>query len=146
MEVSGQLHAPAALPLGRAPGTHWIRGWVGPRTVLNAVVKRKIPSPRRESNPRTLIVQPVAQRYTDWAITAPKNYVFLMLYLGYVNLYLNYNTLFNSWAACWIRDQRAIVWNHGRVISLIMFYCLQSQTQFLLLLLLLLYSFGELIT
>jgi hypothetical protein len=34
------------------------------------VVKRKIPSPRRESNPRTPIVQPVAQRYTDWAITA----------------------------------------------------------------------------
>jgi hypothetical protein len=34
------------------------------------MVKRKIPSPRRESNPRTRIVQPVAQRYTDWAITA----------------------------------------------------------------------------
>jgi hypothetical protein len=28
--VSDQLHAPAALPPGeRAPGTHWIRGWVG---------------------------------------------------------------------------------------------------------------------
>jgi hypothetical protein len=36
----------------------------GPRAVLDAVVKRKIPSPRRESNPRTPIVQPVAQRYT----------------------------------------------------------------------------------
>jgi hypothetical protein len=34
------------------------------------VVKRKIPSPRRESNPRKPIVQPVAQHYTDWAITA----------------------------------------------------------------------------
>jgi hypothetical protein len=34
------------------------------------VMKRKIPSPRRESNPRTPIVQPVAQTYTDWAITA----------------------------------------------------------------------------
>jgi hypothetical protein len=39
---------------------------VGPRAVLDAVVKRKIPSPRRESKPRTPIVQPVAQRYTDW--------------------------------------------------------------------------------
>jgi hypothetical protein len=29
---------------------------MGPRAVLNAVVKRKIPSPRRESNPRTPIV------------------------------------------------------------------------------------------
>jgi hypothetical protein len=53
----------------RVAGTHWIGGWVGPRAVLDAVVKRKIPSHRRESNPRTPIVQPVAQRYTDWAIT-----------------------------------------------------------------------------
>jgi hypothetical protein len=57
-------------PKETAPGTHWIGGWVGPRAVLNSVVKRKIPSPRRESNPKTPIVQPVAQRYTDWAITA----------------------------------------------------------------------------
>jgi hypothetical protein len=36
-------------------------------------VKRKIPSPNpQESNPRTPIVQTVAQRYTDWAITALK--------------------------------------------------------------------------
>jgi hypothetical protein len=43
---------------------------VGPRAVLDAVVKRKIPNPRRKSNPRTPIVQLVAQRYTDWAISA----------------------------------------------------------------------------
>jgi hypothetical protein len=66
MEVSGQLHAPAALsPREGVPGTHWIGGWVGPRAVLDAVVKRKIPSPCRESNPRTPIVQPIAQSYTD---------------------------------------------------------------------------------
>jgi hypothetical protein len=58
-------------PKERAPGTHWIWGRVNPRAVLDAVVKRKIPSPRRESNPSTPIVQPVAQRYTNWAITAP---------------------------------------------------------------------------
>jgi hypothetical protein len=57
-------------PRERAPCTHWIGDWVGPRAVLDAVVKRKIPSPRRETNPRTPIVQPVAQRYTNWAITA----------------------------------------------------------------------------
>jgi hypothetical protein len=67
MEVSGQIHAPAALPPGKEP---WIGGWVSPRAVMDAVVKRKIPSPRRESNPRTPIFQPVAQRYTDWAIMA----------------------------------------------------------------------------
>jgi hypothetical protein len=43
---------------------------VGLRIVLNAVVKRKIPSLRRESNPRIPIVQPVAQRYIDRAITS----------------------------------------------------------------------------
>jgi hypothetical protein len=32
-------------PRERAPGTHWIGGWVGPRADLDAVVKRKIPSP-----------------------------------------------------------------------------------------------------
>jgi hypothetical protein len=34
------------------------------RAGLDAVVKRKIPNPRRESN-RTSIVQPVTQRYTN---------------------------------------------------------------------------------
>jgi hypothetical protein len=57
-------------PREKVPGAHWIGGWVGPRAVLNAVVKRKIPSPRRESNPRTSIIQTVAQRYTDCAIMA----------------------------------------------------------------------------
>jgi hypothetical protein len=33
-------------PRERAPGTNWIGGWVGPRAVLDAMVKRKIPSPR----------------------------------------------------------------------------------------------------
>jgi hypothetical protein len=37
-------------PGERAPGTHWIGGWVGPRAILDAVVKRKIPSPCRDSN------------------------------------------------------------------------------------------------
>jgi hypothetical protein len=43
MEVSGQLHAPAALSTReRAPGTHWIRDWVNPGADLEAVDKRKI--------------------------------------------------------------------------------------------------------
>jgi hypothetical protein len=36
-----------------------------PRAVLEAVVKRKIPSPGQESKPRTPIVKVVVQRYTD---------------------------------------------------------------------------------
>jgi hypothetical protein len=47
-------------PRERAPGTHWIAGWVGPRTGLDTVSKRKIP--------RTPIIQPVVSCYTDWAI------------------------------------------------------------------------------
>jgi hypothetical protein len=35
------------------------------RAVLDSVVKREIPSPRRESNPRIPIVQPVAQLEAD---------------------------------------------------------------------------------
>jgi hypothetical protein len=55
MEVKGQLHAPAALPpLETRLG--------GPTAVLDAVVKRKIPSPCRDSN--IPIIQSVAQRCT----------------------------------------------------------------------------------
>jgi hypothetical protein len=57
-------------PKERTPDTHWIGGWVGPRAVLEVVVKWKIPSPSRKSNPITPIFQSVAQPYTDWAITA----------------------------------------------------------------------------
>jgi len=48
-------------PRERAPGTQFIGGWVGPGAVLDAVVKRKIPIPRRELNYITLITQ----HYTD---------------------------------------------------------------------------------
>jgi hypothetical protein len=51
-------------PKKTASGTHWTGGWVGPRAVLDALVKRKITSP-----PRTPI-QLLAQRYNDWAIMA----------------------------------------------------------------------------
>jgi hypothetical protein len=46
-------------PQGESPWCPLNKRLGGPRAVLDAVVKRKIPSPRRESNPRTPIVQPV---------------------------------------------------------------------------------------
>jgi len=62
MEVSGQLHAAAALPPGKEPhGTHCIGGGVGRRAGLDAVVKRKIPSLCRDWEPP--VIQPVAQSY-----------------------------------------------------------------------------------
>jgi hypothetical protein len=40
MEMSGQLHAPAALNPGiESPDTYWIRGWMGPRDGLDYVEK-----------------------------------------------------------------------------------------------------------
>jgi hypothetical protein len=40
MEVSGLLHAPAALPWGKIPGTHWIEVWLDPRAGLDDVKER----------------------------------------------------------------------------------------------------------
>jgi hypothetical protein len=54
----------------RAPRTNWIGGWAGPGAILDTVVKRKIPSPRRELRPTTLVVQHVGSRYTNRAIVA----------------------------------------------------------------------------
>jgi hypothetical protein len=54
MEVTDQFHAPGRFtPRERVPDTYWIGGWVGSRAVLAAVVKRRIPSFFRESNPRS---------------------------------------------------------------------------------------------
>jgi hypothetical protein len=52
-------------PGERAPGTHWIGGWVGSKASLDAVGKRKIHIPHQKSSLRILIIQPVASRYTD---------------------------------------------------------------------------------
>jgi hypothetical protein len=65
MEVWSASHSGLFTPSERAPGTYWVGSWVDRRAVPDALVKRKIPSLSRKSNPRTSIVQPVAQRYTD---------------------------------------------------------------------------------
>jgi hypothetical protein len=49
------------IPRERAPGTHWIVGWVGSRANLDAVVTEKFPAP---AETRTPTIQPVAKRYT----------------------------------------------------------------------------------
>jgi hypothetical protein len=73
MEVSGQLHAPAALPAGKEPlvPTGYEDGWAS-EPFWKRWCRKKFPAPAKESSPNTPIVQPVAQRYTDWAITALK--------------------------------------------------------------------------
>jgi hypothetical protein len=63
-------HPDRVTPGERATGTHWIGGWVGPRAGLDKVEKRKF-LPVLESNSDPSVIQPVASRYTDWAIPAP---------------------------------------------------------------------------
>jgi hypothetical protein len=49
--VNGKLVAPMVLPPAKeAPDTNWIRGWVGPRTGLDAMEKRTF-CPARNRNP-----------------------------------------------------------------------------------------------
>jgi hypothetical protein len=63
-------------PEERAPGTHRIGGWVGPRACLDDVEKRKfLTMPELEL--LLLYVQPVASRYTNCAIPALYNIEFL---------------------------------------------------------------------
>ena len=85
MRVGGQLHAPAALPPGKRPGTHCIGGWVGPRAGLDGCGKsrpyRDRPA-RSESlyrlrckcsfNYRALFWWPCRGRYSNTMITYPK--------------------------------------------------------------------------
>jgi hypothetical protein len=98
MGVGGQRHAPAALPLGnnRYPLYRMLGGSQGRSGRV-----RKI-SPPSGFDPRT--VQPVASRYTDWAIPGrqpPQTFLnkktihffsFLWLYDSDLNTFLKYMT------------------------------------------------------
>jgi hypothetical protein len=66
LEVSGQLHAPAALPPGKSPWYPFYRRLGGPqsRSARNGEVKIFYPT----GTPPPLVVQPIASRYTNWAI------------------------------------------------------------------------------
>jgi hypothetical protein len=59
MEVSGQLHTPAALfSRERDPDTHWI----GPRAGLDVKTRRKSFAPARNQNP---VIHLIVSHYTD---------------------------------------------------------------------------------
>ena len=67
MGVGGQRHAPATLPPGKRPGTCCTWGWMPPPPQGRYGGEQRI-SPSPGLDPRT--VQPVAKRYTDYAIPA----------------------------------------------------------------------------
>jgi hypothetical protein len=61
MKVSDQFHAPTALPPGKEPPWYPLdRRLGGTQSRSGRGGEEKIPSPRRESNPRTPVVHPVA--------------------------------------------------------------------------------------
>jgi hypothetical protein len=63
MELSGQLHAPVALPPGKQPPVR-TESEVGSEPVWTLWSGQKSLS---ASGNRTPAVQPLARRYTDWA-------------------------------------------------------------------------------
>jgi len=65
MRDGGQSHAPAALPPGKRPGTHFTGGWVGPMAGLDGYGKSRLHWVSN-SGPSS----PVANLYTDQAIPA----------------------------------------------------------------------------
>jgi hypothetical protein len=71
--VEGEWSAsrPGRFTQGMSPDIHWIGGWVGPSAGLDVVEKREfLTLPGLELRPS--VFQPVASRYTDYAIPAPR--------------------------------------------------------------------------
>jgi hypothetical protein len=67
--MSGQLYFQRFSPRERAPGTHWIGGWVGHRTGVDDMEERKMSTlPGLELCPAA--IQPIARCCTDSAIPA----------------------------------------------------------------------------
>jgi hypothetical protein len=63
MKVSSQFDDQAGFPpRERTLGTHWIGGWVGPRTGQDAVMKKRYSQALPVLEPP--IIHPVAQPYT----------------------------------------------------------------------------------
>jgi hypothetical protein len=65
MEVSGQLHALAALPPGKSPRYPFYRRLGGPQSRSGRYGKVKICYPTETRTPAPLVVQPIASHYTD---------------------------------------------------------------------------------
>jgi len=55
MEASGQLNAPATLPLGRVPNNNYVRDFVGPGDGLDVLETN---TSLRQTNQHSLVFQP----------------------------------------------------------------------------------------
>jgi hypothetical protein len=70
MEVSGQLHTPAAFHPGKNPGTHCIQGWVVTLSQSGRFWRLENLLPLLIFEPR--LVQPVASRYANCTALNPE--------------------------------------------------------------------------
>jgi hypothetical protein len=86
MEVSGQLYSPADLPLKRSPGTHWIGGWVGPRTGLDDHGEEKILDP---TGTRTLALRPARSKSLN-RLSYPGSVKILYIYFKLLLILIDY--------------------------------------------------------
>jgi hypothetical protein len=68
MEVSGQLHVPAALPQGKSPRYPLDKRPDGPYNLFGRRGEEKIFAPYRASKPNPFVVQTVASSYTDFFV------------------------------------------------------------------------------
>ena len=80
MGVGGRHDAPAALPPRKRPGTNCTGGRVEPRAGLEAYGKSR---PTSGFDPRT--VQPVAYRYTDYAIPSHRTNIKMALLISVIH-------------------------------------------------------------
>jgi hypothetical protein len=69
--VSGQLHSPVALPPGKSHRYPFYRRLGEPQSRSGRYGEVKMFTLRVLELPSPLVIQPVASRYTDWAIPAP---------------------------------------------------------------------------
>jgi hypothetical protein len=72
------------------PGTHFIGGWVDPRAGLDDMEKWTFLTLLGFKLPPPLVVQPVASRYTDWAIPAPENLLVQQINKSTLNKFVKY--------------------------------------------------------
>ena len=112
--VSGQQHAPAALPPGKRPGTHCIRGWVGPRAGLDGYGK---PCPHWNSIPGQSSLQQVSIstalfRFTFINVTFIKvQCLFAWLYATYKHMFrCNLYSEQSSKSDVWLTVHRNSLW------------------------------------
>jgi hypothetical protein len=70
--LSGQLHAPVALPSGKSPRYPFYRRLGEPQSRSGWYGEVKIVYPTGTRTPDPSVFQPVTSRYTDWAIPAPQ--------------------------------------------------------------------------